>query len=194
MTGDHQKSVLQWLGCPSGAGTQGWWKYMIVGTTGWLSIPWWRYANFQFQPMRICLAHWLGRPVSPNCTCLWHIFFFCLLLIMWPWTHKGLYQYNCLPFGVASAPALFQEIMEKILQGLPHVVVYIDLLITGQDEQDHLQVLEQLVQCLEEYGLRLKLEKAGSATIQWLPQLLSWQTGPTCYARESCCHFRSPSP
>ena len=34
-------------------------------------------------------------------------------------THKGLYQYNRLPFGVASAPAVLQQTMEKILQGIP---------------------------------------------------------------------------
>jgi hypothetical protein len=31
-------------------------------------------------------------------------------------THKGLFQYNRLPFGVASAPAIFQHTMENILQ------------------------------------------------------------------------------
>ena len=34
-------------------------------------------------------------------------------------THKGLYTYNRLPFGVASAPSIFQRTMESILQGVP---------------------------------------------------------------------------
>ena len=33
-------------------------------------------------------------------------------------THHGLYQYTRLPFGVASAPSLFQKTMDMILQGV----------------------------------------------------------------------------
>ena len=36
-------------------------------------------------------------------------------------TPKGLFQYNRLPFGVASAPAIFQRTMDSLLQGLPCV-------------------------------------------------------------------------
>ena len=72
-------------------------------------------------------------------------------------TYRGLYQYNRLPFGVASAPAVFQQTMEKILQGLPRVVVYIDdILVTGRNDEEHLQTLEQVLAHLQKYGLRLK--------------------------------------
>lgn len=33
-------------------------------------------------------------------------------------THKGLYRYLRLPFGVSSASAVFQHMMETLLQGL----------------------------------------------------------------------------
>ena len=39
-------------------------------------------------------------------------------------TQKGLYKYNRLPFGIASAPAIFQRTMEGILQGIPNVSIY----------------------------------------------------------------------
>ena len=39
-------------------------------------------------------------------------------------THKGLYAYKRLPFGVASAPGIFQRIMDNILQGLSGVCTY----------------------------------------------------------------------
>ena len=33
-------------------------------------------------------------------------------------THLGLFQYTRLPFGVASAPAMFRRAMDMILQGI----------------------------------------------------------------------------
>ena len=59
-------------------------------------------------------------------------------------THRGLFQYNRLPFGVSSAPGVFQRVMESILSGIPNVVVYIDdILVTGPNEDTHLEALEE---------------------------------------------------
>ena len=75
-------------------------------------------------------------------------------------THKGLYQVNRLPFGVASAPSMFQRIMESILQGLPNVSVYIDdILVTGKTPLEHLSNLDTVLTRLEQAGLRLKRKK-----------------------------------
>lgn len=61
-------------------------------------------------------------------------------------THKGLYRPNRLPFGVASAPSMFQRIMENILQGLPGVCVYIDdILVSGKTTEEHLRNLEAVL-------------------------------------------------
>ena len=75
-------------------------------------------------------------------------------------THQGLYQFNRLPYGVASAPAIFQQIMEQILPKLPGVVCYIDdILITGRNDDEHLANLEAVFQSLKQYGFRLKRSK-----------------------------------
>uniref|UniRef100_A0A3B3B4L9 Gypsy retrotransposon integrase-like protein 1 n=1 Tax=Oryzias melastigma TaxID=30732 RepID=A0A3B3B4L9_ORYME len=75
-------------------------------------------------------------------------------------THRGLFTYNRLPFGVASAPAIFQRTMENLLKGIPLVVVYLDdILVSGKDEADHLKNLTEVLSRLEEAGLRLKRSK-----------------------------------
>ena len=60
-------------------------------------------------------------------------------------THLGLYQYTRLPFGVASAPAMFQRAMDMILQGIDGVICYIDILLTGSTDEEHLERLEEVL-------------------------------------------------
>ena len=72
-------------------------------------------------------------------------------------THKGLFRYNRLPFGVSAAPAIFQRVMESLLQGMTGVVAYLDdILVTGKTEEEHLTRLEEVLSRLERAGLRLK--------------------------------------
>ena len=42
-------------------------------------------------------------------------------------TQRGLYKVKRLLSGVASAPSMFQRIMESLLQGIPGVTVFIDM-------------------------------------------------------------------
>ena len=69
-------------------------------------------------------------------------------------THLGLFRYCRLPFGIASAPAIFQHAMDTLLQGIPHVICYIDdVLVTGLTEEEHLQNLTQVLHKLQEQGM-----------------------------------------
>ena len=58
-------------------------------------------------------------------------------------THKGLFRYNRLPFGVSSAPAIFQLTMDSLFQGFNGVLAYLDdILVTGSSTEEHLVNLE----------------------------------------------------
>ncbi|XP_022798026.1 uncharacterized protein LOC111336238 [Stylophora pistillata] len=75
-------------------------------------------------------------------------------------THRGLYRYKRLPFGIASSPAIFQRTMDIILEGLEHVsAIQDDILITGKDDEKHIQNLNTVLSRLDSYGLRLQLNK-----------------------------------
>ena len=75
-------------------------------------------------------------------------------------THRGLFRYNRLPFGIASAPAIFQRVMECLLKGIPGVIVYLDdILITGSSTEEHLATLDKVFQKLQDAGLKLKRNK-----------------------------------
>ena len=73
-------------------------------------------------------------------------------------THRGLFQYNRLPYGVASAPAVFQRHMEMLLQGLEGVCVYLDdIVVAGRTLDEHHQRLTEVLERLEKAGMRLLL-------------------------------------
>ncbi|XP_052771110.1 uncharacterized protein K02A2.6-like [Mya arenaria] len=71
-------------------------------------------------------------------------------------THKGLFRYNRLVFGIASAPAIFQRNIEQIMADIPGVQIILDdMIITGETSELHLQTLGRVLQRLEEYNLRV---------------------------------------
>ena len=53
-------------------------------------------------------------------------------------THRGLYRYNRLVFGVASAPAVWQRAIDQVLQGIPNVQCILDdMILTGKNDLEH---------------------------------------------------------
>ena len=69
-------------------------------------------------------------------------------------TQHGLYRYTRLPFGIASAPVMFQKTKDTILQGIPNVICYIDyILVTGPNDDAHLRNLTEVLEQLENMEL-----------------------------------------
>lgn len=82
-------------------------------------------------------------------------------------THKGLFQYNRLPFGVKTAPAIFQCSIEQVLSGIDGVIPYIDdILIHAPDSQTMSQRVKAVLKRLKHYNLRARLEKCEFYTKQ----------------------------
>ncbi|XP_054259349.1 uncharacterized protein K02A2.6-like [Macrosteles quadrilineatus] len=70
-------------------------------------------------------------------------------------THKGLVRLRRLPYGLSSAPALFQAAMDKIIGGLPGSVAYLDdVLVGGSSQEEALSRLESVLQRLQSYGVK----------------------------------------
>lgn len=74
-------------------------------------------------------------------------------------THKGLFKFKRLIFGLASAPAIFQKEMEKIFC-MEGVLCFLDdVLITANDRQTHMSRLKLVLDKFKDLGLTLRKEK-----------------------------------
>ncbi|XP_028408174.1 uncharacterized protein K02A2.6-like [Dendronephthya gigantea] len=75
-------------------------------------------------------------------------------------THKGLFRYKRLPFGLSCASEVFQNAIQQALQGLNGVRnIADDIIVWGKSQKEHDKNLEALLQRLVVKKLTLNLEK-----------------------------------
>ena len=93
-------------------------------------------------------------------------------------THKGLFIYNVMPFGLCNAPATFQRLMERIFSdriGIDVLVYLDDVLMFGPDHKSLLSSLDQVLERLINAGLKCKPSKCSISTdtIHYLGHVVS---------------------
>lgn len=93
-------------------------------------------------------------------------------------TPDGLYEFKVLPFGLCSAPATFQRLMDTVLSGLKWktCLVYLDdVIVFSATFEEHLKRLLSVLQAIRSAGLTLKPEKChfGFEELQFLGHVVS---------------------
>ena len=77
-------------------------------------------------------------------------------------THRGLYEFLVMPFGLSNAPATFQRLMDIVLAGIKwqSCLVYIDdIVVFSPTFEQHIQDLSNVFTRLVSAGLTLKASK-----------------------------------
>ena len=77
-------------------------------------------------------------------------------------THKGLFQFKVLPFGLCNAPSCFERLMEMVLRGMlwESCLCYIDdIIVFGPTFDTALRNLEMCFQRFQSANLKLKPKK-----------------------------------
>ena len=75
-------------------------------------------------------------------------------------TQKGLYQYNRVPYGVTDSGAKFQKPLDQLLTGARGTQAMVDdVIITGKNDAEHLQNLEEVLRRLQNAGLKANKSK-----------------------------------
>ena len=109
-------------------------------------------------------------------------------------TPFGRYCFQKLPFGISSAPELFQRRMSQILSGLEGVICHIDdVLIFGENTKQHDARLTAALSHLEAAGVTLNREKCEfhKRQIKFLGHVIDHGVRPDPDGRDGC--LNSPS-
>ena len=113
-------------------------------------------------------------------------------------TPFGLYQFTRMPFGLQGAPATFQRMVDKILNGLNEFAgAYIDdVIVYSKTWGAHLQQLEAVLGKIQEAGLTVKRKKCqfGMAKCGYLGHVIgSGKVCPESAKIEAVRKFEQPT-
>ena len=102
----------------------------------------------------------------------------------------GKFEYMKIPFGLAQAPAYFQELMTGILKDFPFAIAYLDdVIIFSKTPQEHLSHIRMVFKKLKSANLSMKKRKCSfflqrNSVSRTHPQCYRYQTN-TC---QNTCH------
>ncbi len=76
-------------------------------------------------------------------------------------SHRGLFSFNRMPFGLTGAPGVFQQLMSIVLEGLEKFsLCYLDdILIFSPSLEQHLEHIQIVLDRLRTHNLKMKLSK-----------------------------------
>ena len=77
-------------------------------------------------------------------------------------THKGLYEFNVLPFGIKTCPSMFQRALDATIGSLEskNVLCYLDDIVIAADDIDTLlRLTDEVLTLCEEAGFQLRPDK-----------------------------------
>ena len=75
-------------------------------------------------------------------------------------TPFGKYEYMKVPFGLALAPAYFQNLMNGVLNGLHFTLAYLhDVIISSKNEEQHHKHIQAVLARLKQANLKLRKSK-----------------------------------
>ena len=81
-----------------------------------------------------------------------------------------------MPFGIISAPTIWQKAMDEILAGIPGCICYLDdILVVGSSQEEHDQRLDTVLDRLSKRGVRLQKEKClfSAPEVEYLGHVVS---------------------
>ncbi len=97
-------------------------------------------------------------------------------------THRGLFHFKVMPFGLINAPATFQSLMNHVLHDLIQqgkVCVYIDdILIWSKTVDEHLHIIEEVFARLKDANLKLNIKKCKffNDSVKFLGHIISFNS------------------
>ncbi|XP_064653072.1 uncharacterized protein K02A2.6-like [Lineus longissimus] len=74
-------------------------------------------------------------------------------------THQGLYRYRKLPFGIKSAPSIFQSVIDRILGNQKGVASILDDILIGTKIPEHVDSLDTVLKQLADHNVVAKRPK-----------------------------------